>query len=141
MAKTKLKKVTLWHLSRKHDMPMKELRSLLEDHKLIASWAKKVEKKPAKALIRAYQWVSKKSSWWLLSWFEKNPIGYVLLGSLAFMSLFGFLKNYADTMRTTFDYSGQEIVANQHSAADEAQGSEDHGSWMPDSLPNTWADI
>ena len=49
-----MKKVSLKHLSKKHDISMSELRPLLVSQWLIKHKDKKVFKKPAKKLIREY---------------------------------------------------------------------------------------
>ncbi len=124
----KLKKVTLGHLSRKHNMSIDELRTLFVEEGLMKKNARKVTKKPAKELIRAFQ--SADAGWlWIFggitNWFRSNKWSYPLIGALALLSLFGYLGAMADEWRTADLIEASAIV--------QESGAEDHGSaFFPD---------
>ncbi len=100
MSKTKTnqpKKVTLKHLSGKHDIDMKSLRGILMDAWLIKKGARKVEKKKAKAIIHQYMGTGKVSAWALehitgVSWSELFT--YFALWLLATVSLIGLVNTF-----------------------------------------------
>ncbi len=130
-----MKKVTLWHLSKKHDISLDELRTLFVWEWLMKDWARKVFKKPAKELIAAYQSTQTDTvAWWLISRFFQSTLWYLLLWWVSLLWLLAFTNTYfwAD-------------VTNEHqsSVIHQIEGI-DHNVAIQEEiliLPKTWADL
>ena len=134
-----MKKVTLWHLSKKHKLPISELRALFVSKWLMAENARKVFKKPAKKAIAAYQstQVSESSFSWL-GWFAKSAWGYLALWLIGLIWMFGILSSYSSSVASEWELNRAEQFIEKMG---ELQDDVDHSSAAEPILPKTWADI
>ena len=131
-----MKKVTLWHLSKKHNISIDQLRTLFVSEWLMKKWARKVVKKPAKKLIASYLSASDVATSSLRWWFTKEMRWYLALWALALWAIFWFMNGTVWEWFVYYDQSASDIVIQ-----DDAQ-EVDHGVAEEEFLlPKTWADL